>query len=74
MKTSTEINVGSIVRTVSPTGKPNVHTSRIGRGRVVELFTQYDGASCKNLPYAFVCFFDGKRGSWPVEQLQSCGR
>ena len=74
MNAKNAIKVGSVVFTVSPAGKPKAHTARIGRGRVVELFRQYDGAACKEVPYAFVCFFDGKRGSWPVEQLQDCNR
>ena len=65
MQVST-IKIGSIVDTVSPTGTPNAHTARIGLGRVVEL---YAGSSGETV--AYVQFFDGKEGSWPVEYLRA---
>lgn len=71
MKSETKIAAGMIVETVGPTGQPNSHTFRIGRGRVVSLHTETTGAESVETPYAFVCFFDGKRGSWPVEQLRA---
>lgn len=72
MKTAKPIAAGTVIVTVGPTGKPNGHTARIGRGRVVSLHTETDGRDGMPKPYAYVCFFDGKRGSWPVDQLRAC--
>jgi hypothetical protein len=63
-----KITVGMVVETVSPTGQPNAHTYRIGRGRVVDLHTETDGGI--EAPFAGVAFLDGKRGSWPVDRLR----
>lgn len=71
MKTTAarEIAAGSTVYTVGPHGQPNVHTARIGRGRVVALYAETYGG--QTIPYAHVRFFDGKQGGWPVEQLRA---
>lgn len=68
-KTAGSIGRGSIVYTVGPSGSPNVHTARIGRGRVVELYAETYGG--QTIHYAHVRFFDGKEGGWPVEQLRA---
>ena len=65
-----QIVAGSVVETVGPRGKPNGHTARIGRGRVVSLHEETDGCDGLRKPYAYVCFCNGKRGSWPTEQLR----
>lgn len=70
MTSEKKIAAGMVVETVGPHGKPNAHTYRIGLGRVVSLHTETNGADGIKKPFAFVQFFDGKRGSWPVEQLK----
>jgi hypothetical protein len=69
MTEAKQIEAGSTVYTVGPSGEPNAHTARIGSGRVVELYSETVNGT--PTPYAHVEFFDGKAGGWPVEQLRS---
>lgn len=65
------VTPGNVVFTVGPAGRPNGNTDRIGCGRVESLHDEViDGRST---PCAFVQFFSGKAGSWPVAQLRSVG-
>jgi hypothetical protein len=64
-----KVAVGAVVFSVGPNGKPNAHSARIGRGRVISLHQEVDGLDGALKNYAYVAFFDGKRGSWPVERL-----
>lgn len=69
MTTTTKtIEPGTVVSTVGPHGQPNALTHWIGLGRVESLHHEIDGGVERQ--YAFVQWFNGNQGSWPVEQLR----
>lgn len=63
------MKVGDVIQTVGPNGKANGHTYRIGRGVVRDFHKEVDGMDGQLKDYAYVRFFDGKAGSWPVDRL-----
>lgn len=69
MAKAKKVAAGAVVLTVGPCGKPNAHTYRIGRGRVLSLHKEVDGCDGVLKDYAYIAFFCGLRGSWPVDRL-----
>jgi len=61
--------IGSTVWTVGPHGEPNVHTNRVGLGRVASFHAETNNGQPQ--AFAYVEFHDGKAGSWPVAQLRT---
>ena len=70
MTVNAAITPGAAIYTVGPDGRPNGNTARIGCGTVLSLHREIDGTG-EEKDYAYVLFDDGKRGSWPVEQLRA---